>query len=70
MKTMPTKASKKTNIQKTSKLNNLWGIFDVVTGKLCYIGMSRGEAREYRNSYEDVSGFTGPRKINVTAHLA
>ena len=60
----------KVKIKTTSKMNNLWGVYDNETGELAYIGMSRSAAREYRGSFDDNSHLTGPRKINVTARVA
>lgn len=68
MKTMTT--ASKVKIQKSSRLDNVWGVYDNGTGELAYIGMSRNAAREYRGSFEDNSHLTGPRKINVTARMA
>ena len=68
MKTMTT--SSKPSINKVSKVNGAWGVYDNTTGELAFIGMSRSSAREYRGYFTDPSHLTGPRKINVTARLA
>jgi hypothetical protein len=61
--------STKTNLNKISKMNS-WGVYNYETGELAFIGMSRSSARDYKNSFEDSSHLTGPRKVNVTAKLA
>ena len=69
MKVMTT-TTLKTSLPKTSKVKNIWGVYDNESGQLVFIGMSRSSAREYRSYFEDASHLSGPRKINVTASMA
>jgi len=62
--------SNKTSINKRSKLENVWGVYNNQTGNVEFIGMSRSAARDYRATFDENNHLTGPRKINVTAYIA
>jgi hypothetical protein len=46
-----------------------WGVYNNDSGQLVFVGMSRSQARDYRNEFEDASHLTGPRKISISAKL-
>lgn len=56
------------SIPKTSNAS-AWGVYDLESGQLEFVGMSRSQARDYRNEFEDASHLSGPRKITINAKL-
>jgi len=47
-----------------------WVVYSLEDGSAAFIGHSRNDARDFRNSLENPSDFSGPRKANVTITLS
>jgi len=58
----------RTSLPKSST-TSAWGVYNSDNGQLVFVAMSRSQARDYRNEFEDASHLTGPRKIKISAKL-
>lgn len=47
-----------------------WAIYNNEDGALIYFAPSRQDVRDYKNSFEDSSHMSGPRRVNMTVNIS